>query len=66
MLYLLAFVAFEAAWFIPFRTVFKAAHFSDLYAYISLIPMLGPLACIWMLASKPWPLKSKIVRVSVQ
>ncbi len=63
MVYLLAFVVFEAAWFIPFRTVFKNAHFSDPYAYVSLIPIIGPLACIWILASKPWPLRLKIVRV---
>ncbi len=62
MLYLLAFVAFEAAWFVPFRIVFRSARFSTLYAYISLIPILGPLICIWILAARPWPLKSKVVR----
>lgn len=64
MLYLLAFIAFEAAWFIPFRRVFRTAHFSAPYAYLSLIPILGPLACLWILASKPWPLKTQIVRVA--
>ncbi|MCY1352674.1 hypothetical protein D9M68_474070 [compost metagenome] len=60
MLYLLAFVAFEAAWFIPFHTVFRAAHFGARYSYLSLIPIVGPLACIWILASKPWPLRTKM------
>lgn len=66
MVYLLAFVVFEAVWFAPFRTVFKCARFSVLYAYVSLIPIIGPLACIWILASKPWPLKSKMVRSPAQ
>lgn len=63
MVYFLAFAIFEAAWFIPFRIVFKTAHFNALCAYLSLIPILGPLACVWILASKPWPLKTKIFRV---
>ena len=62
MLYLLAFVVFEAAWFVPFRIVFRSARFSTLYAYASLIPMIGPLLCIWILATRPWPIKTKLVR----
>ncbi|WP_420995389.1 hypothetical protein ACKI2N_027850 [Cupriavidus sp. 30B13] len=60
--YLLGFVAFEAIWFFPFRKVFRAAHFGAPYAYLSLIPLMGPLLCIWILAARPWPLKTKLVR----
>lgn len=62
MLYLLAFVAFEAAWFIPFRIVFREARFSFAYPFIALIPIIGPLVCTWILALRPWPLKSRFVR----
>ncbi|MDF3833126.1 hypothetical protein P3W85_09205 [Cupriavidus basilensis] len=65
-LYLLGFLVFEAIWFFPFRKVFKSAHFEGFYAYLALIPLLGPLLCIWILASKPWPLKTKLVRTYSQ
>lgn len=65
-LYLLGFLFFEALWFIPFRKVFKAAHFGPRYAYLALLPFIGPLLCIWILASRPWPLKSKLVRTFSQ
>lgn len=60
--FLLAFVVFELAWFLPFRSVFKQAHFQPGYALISLVPVFGPLICIWILASKRWPLKNKMVK----
>ncbi|MGO4326533.1 hypothetical protein AB4Z48_19375 [Cupriavidus sp. 2TAF22] len=60
--YLLGFLAFEAIWFLPLRKVFRAAHFSTTYAYLALIPLVGPLLCIWILAARPWPLKNKLVR----
>ncbi|CAG2132480.1 hypothetical protein LMG26411_00625 [Cupriavidus numazuensis] len=62
--YLFGFLVFEALWFFPFRAIFREARFGSGYAYLALIPLLGPLACIWILASKPWPLKTKLVRIS--
>ncbi|TDF66502.1 hypothetical protein E1J61_10000 [Cupriavidus sp. L7L] len=59
---LLGLVVFELLWFVPFQRVFRQAHFSSGYAYLSLVPLLGPLLCIWILASKRWPLKSKLVK----
>jgi hypothetical protein len=59
---LLAMMAFELAWFVPFRRVFRQAHFSPEYAYLSLVPILGPLLCIWILATRRWPLKAKLVK----
>ena len=59
---LLALMVFELAWFVPFRRVFQQAHFSPAYAYLSLVPVVGPLLCIWILASKRWPLKAKLVK----
>ncbi|KAF7962362.1 hypothetical protein AWV80_22585 [Cupriavidus sp. UYMU48A] len=66
MIYLLAFVAFEAAWFVPFLMVFRATRLSSAYAYISLVPIIGPLVCAWVLALRPWPLKGKLVRVPLK
>jgi hypothetical protein len=60
--YILGFLLFEALWFLPFRKVFMAAHFSAHYAWLALIPLVGPLLCIWILAARPWPLKTKLVR----
>jgi len=62
-IYLLGFLLFEALWFLPFRKIFRAAHFGKAYAYLALIPLMGPLLCIWILATRPWPLKSKLVRL---
>lgn len=59
---LLGLLAFEVIWFLPFQKVFKIAHFSPSYAYLALIPFLGPFICIWILAAKPWPLKTRMVR----
>lgn len=60
--YLLGFLLFEALWFLPFKKVFRAAHFNWPYAYLALLPLVGPLLCIWVLATRPWPLKTKLVR----
>ncbi|QQX89018.1 hypothetical protein JJQ59_25405 [Cupriavidus necator] len=57
LLYLLAFVAYEAEWFLSLGT----ARFSTPYAHLSLVPILGPLTCIWILACKLWSLKSKMI-----
>lgn len=59
---LIAATVFELVWFVPFRKVFRHAHFSPGYAYLSLVPVLGPLLCIWILAAKRWPLKSKLIK----
>ncbi|MCY0854383.1 MULTISPECIES: hypothetical protein [unclassified Cupriavidus] len=60
---LLGFLLFEALWFFPFKRVFRAAHFHPAYAIIALIPIAGPLACIWLLAMRPWPLKDRLIRL---
>jgi len=62
LIYLIALMAFELAWFLPFRSVFRQAHFHPGYAYLSLVPILGPLACIWILSTKRWPLKNRLVK----
>ncbi|NUA30632.1 hypothetical protein [Cupriavidus basilensis] len=59
---LLGFLVFEALWFFPFRKVFRTARFKSGYEYLALIPIFGPLACVWILAFRPWPLKSRLVR----
>lgn len=40
-IYLLGFLFFEVLWFLPFRKVFRAAHFGKAYAYLALIPLMG-------------------------
>lgn len=57
-----AFLVFEALWFVPFYKVFQEARFSVGYALLALIPIVGPLICIWILYLCPWPLKKKLVR----
>ena len=57
MIYLLGFFLFEALWFFPYRKVFQAARFSGYYAYLALLPIIGPLAlhldtCVSSLASE--------------
>ncbi|MGO4326311.1 hypothetical protein AB4Z48_12040 [Cupriavidus sp. 2TAF22] len=61
-IYLLGFLAFEALWFFPFRKVFRTARFESGYEYLALIPLVGPLVCLWILAFRPWPLKTRLVR----
>ena len=62
-IYLPGFLLFELLWFFPYRKVFKAAHFSGHYAYLALLPVVGPMICIWILAYRPWPLKARLVRI---
>jgi len=62
VVYVLAALVFELAWFLPFRRIFRQAHFHPAFAFLSLIPMVGPLACAWLLSTLRWPLKSKLVK----
>ncbi|MDF3835805.1 hypothetical protein P3W85_23050 [Cupriavidus basilensis] len=47
---LIAFLIFEALWFVPYSLAFKAAGIRGHYAYLALLPILGPLICTWILA----------------
>lgn len=58
----LALLIFEALWFVPFYKVFREARFSTAYAFLALIPIAGPLLCLWILFLFPWPLKNRLVR----
>lgn len=62
LVYVLAAVLFELAWFLPFRRIFQLAHFHSGYACLALVPLVGPLACAWILSTQRWPLKSKLVK----
>lgn len=62
---LFSFLLIELAWFVPFRKVFSIAHFHPAYAFLSLLPLIGPLLCLWILAIKPWPLKRQLIRHTV-
>lgn len=62
LVYVLAALLFELAWFLPFRRIFQLAHFHPAYAFLALVPVVGPLACAWILSTRRWPLKSKLVK----
>ncbi|GAB7550107.1 hypothetical protein CS8_098200 [Cupriavidus sp. 8B] len=54
----LGFLLFEALWFIPYSRAFKAARINGYYAYLALLPIIGPLICTWILAYRSLPPKS--------
>ena len=58
-----AFLLFGLVWFVPLYRIFRRAHFHAACALFAIIPLLGPLVCLWVLCIRPWPLKAKLVRV---
>jgi hypothetical protein len=52
--------AFQLLWFIPLRRILARTQLPEAIAFIALFPVLGPLACAWILAIRPWPIRQRV------
>lgn len=58
----LLFIVYEILWLVPYYYIFRKAKYHSAWALLSLVPVVGPLACAFILAFTTWPLRSKIVK----